>query len=161
MIELLQAMAAAYGNFWLWAWGGAMGAYVWMVLVAALVGTAMMAIPLVYGLNVVEQNRRAERFPDTYTKPSRWKLASAFLAFPMFFVSLIFTMGLGIGGGETYHANFRECVQIEDRTVEIPQTIMTLMCRDRTHVDEEWSEWRVANVQLGRKFLVPEVQELP
>lgn len=161
MIELLQAMAAAYGNLWLWAWGGATGAFVWMTLTAAVVGTAMMAVPIVYGLNVVEQNRRAERFPEDYVKPPRWKIVLSFMAFPWFFISLFLTMGVGIGGADVYVENFRECVQIEDRTVEVPQTIMVKMCRDRNHVDEEWSEWAVANVQLGSKFLVPEVQELP
>jgi len=144
LYDIVQPMAEAYANFFLWAFAGAPSAELWLVLTAVILGTAIMCIPLYLALN-----GRAG------------KLVS-FLALPFFVFGLFFALALGINGTAEFQSNFRECVQIEDRTTVVPQTVMIRMCRTRDNLADDLGPWQYSNMIAGQKFIgVPEVQELP
>jgi hypothetical protein len=148
LAEFVQTIAEAYSNFFIWAFAGAASAEIWLLLGAFAIGVIVFVLPLAvpaYFLSAGRAVRVAERLSPL-----------------VLVVGLFITLILGISGNMHFQSHFRECVQIEEQHVSIPQPIMVRMCRDRNNINDEFSEWYFAQAQVGQKYYnTPTVEQRP
>lgn len=151
----MNTVIELYANLVLWITGGAISHSLLLFFVPVIIGTALIVIPIWFMLKYAEASRGR----------TGWKLKdlAMVIALPTwFFAALMLTMVVGINGNQEFHSKFRECVQLEDRTVVIPQTVMVRMCRDRDNVNNEFGAWAFNSMLHNQQFYnTPIVEELP
>lgn len=160
----LSAIGTAYGNFWLWAWGGAVGAELYIVLSAAIVGTVLICLPFYLVLVVLENHRTRRQIGDgitVYSSPSRLVTFLTFLSILWLFFGLLLILGSGILGATEYRANFKECVQMEQDISNTTLSAYVTYCRARDHVNADWSDWGDPHISMSPLMDVNIVTELP
>lgn len=141
-------MVELWVSFWLWIAGGTASASMWMIFASAIIAASVMVTPVL----LLARNTKRDENGKIIDEGWRWSHVPLMLGgIALFFGGLMLAGFLGIIGVSEYHANFRHCVQTYDvaniREDIDAVTVHTLHCRERAHINDEWSAFSVAGVQ--------------